>query len=209
MRKVVELTDPVTAEEYLKHQRSGPHEFAPKYEFFDQKLRLLSGNNHNHNAIVTNFVYEISLQTHQNDMDIHVFAVYLRTISYSTTKNYVYPDIIIVEGKVYCEDGSDDNLVNPTLIIEILSDSTEGFDRGDKFGSYRQTPSIKEYILVSQKEKCIEQFFKDEAGRWQIGEIIIEGTFKLETIPFELSVEDIYRNVEFKPLPSVSEEDKV
>ena len=62
---------------------------------------------------------------------------------------------------------------------------------------------MKEYILVSQKERCIEQFYKDEKGRWQIGDIITEGTFKLEIIPFELSVDGIYRNVEFNDTPSV------
>ena len=98
---------------------------------------------------------------------------------------------------------NDDNLANPSLIIEVLSDSTEVFDRGDKFRSYRQTPSMKEYIVISQKERCIEQFFKDEKGRWQIADIITEGTFKLETIPFELSVEGIYRNVVFADTPSV------
>ena len=208
MRKVVELTDPVTAEEYLKHQRSGPREFAPKYEFFNKKLRYLHGENYKHNVICSNLTFALMSQMWKKDTKHHVFGCDLRTVTYLNAKNYVYPDIIVVDGKVLCEDKHDDNLVNPTLIIEVLSDSTEGFDRGDKFKSYRKTLSMKGYIIVSQKERCIEQFFKDESGRWQIGNIITEGIFKLETLPFELSVNDIYRNVEFIDTPSVIDEEK-
>jgi Uma2 family endonuclease len=196
----------MTAEEYLTMQRSGPRELAPKYEFFNQKLRLMAGANANHNEINKNLTFVIEFQIRQNNTPQEVYANDMRTVSYLSNKNYLYPDIVLVDGKPYFDDERDDSLANPSLIIEILSDSTETFDRSDKFRSYRQTPSMKEYIVVSQKEKCIEQFFKDEKGRWQIGDIITEGTFKLETIPFELSVDDIYRNVVFPP-PSVLHEE--
>ncbi len=207
MTTVIAPQDKMTTEEYLKMQRSGPREFAPKYEFFNEKLRLMTGGSPNHNEINKNLTFLFELQIRKNNISHRIFANDMRTVSYLSYKNFLYPDIVVVDGKPYYDDEKNDNLVNPTLIIEVLSDSTESFDRRDKFRSYRQTPSMKEYILVSQKEKCIEQFFKDETGRWQIGEIITEGTFKLETIPFELSVDDIYRNVEFKDIPSVSEEE--
>ncbi len=206
MTTVIAPQEKMSAEEYLKIQRSGPRELAPKYEFFNQKLRLMAGGSPNHNRINRNLTSMLDRQIIQKNTNQEVFANDMRTVSYLSYKNFLYPDIVVVDGKPYYDDEKGDNLANPTLIIEVLSDSTEGFDRGDKFRSYRQTPTMKEYIVISQKEKCIEQFFKDESGRWQIGDIITEGSFKLQTIPFELSVEDIYRNVEFKDTPSVSEE---
>jgi Uma2 family endonuclease len=206
MTTVIATQERLTAEDYLKMQRLGPRELAPKYEFFNQKLRLMAGASQNHNEINKNLTFSIEFQIRQHNSQHRVYANDMRTVSYLSYKNYLYPDIVVVSGKPYFDDERNDSLANPTLIIEVLSDSTESFDRGDKFRSYRQTPSIKEYIVVSQKECCIEQYFKDEKGRWQIGDIITEGTFKLETIPFELSVDDIYRNVVFPPRPISDDE---
>ncbi len=207
MTTLIVPQDKITVEGYLKMQRSGPRELTGKYEFFNQKLRLMAGASANHNRINRNLTYLLELTVRQNDTQHEVFANDMRTVSYLTHKNYLYPDIVVVDGNPYYDDEKDDNLANPSLIIEVLSNSTESFDRGDKFRSYRQTPSMKEYILVSQKEKCIEQYFKNEKGKWQIGDIITEGTFKLETMPFVLSVDDIYRKVVFDDI-SASENDK-
>ena len=203
MMTIIAAPEKMTVDAYLKQQRSGPREQTEKYEFFNQKLRLMAGASPNHNRINRNLTYLLEHQIIQNNTNQEVFANDMRTVSYLSYKNFLYPDIVVVDGKPYYDDENGDNLANPSLIIEVLSDSTEVFDRGDKFRSYRQTPSMKEYIVISQKERCIEQFFKDEKGRWQIADIITEGTFKLETIPFELSVEDIYRNVVFVDTPSV------
>ena len=200
---IIAAPEKMTVDAYLKQQRSGSREQTEKYEFFNQKLRLMAGASPNHNEINKNLTFLIEFQIRQNNTRHRIFANDMRTVSYLSYKNFLYPDIVVVDGKPYYDDENDDNLANPSLIIEVLSDSTEVFDRGDKFRSYRQTPSMKEYIVISQKERCIEQFFKDEKGRWQIGDIITEGTFKLETIPFELSVEGIYRNVVFADTPSV------
>ncbi|MBL7814068.1 MAG: Uma2 family endonuclease [Saprospiraceae bacterium] len=194
----------MTAEEYLRMQRSGAREMTLKYEFFNRKLRFMAGGSPNHNRISRNLTYLLERQIRENNTTQEVFAGDMRTISYLQEKNYLYPDVVLVDGTPYFDDENGDNLANPTLVIEVLSESTESFDRGDKFKSYRQTPSMREYILVNQKEKCIEQFFKNEKGRWQIGDIITEGSFKLETLPFELDVDDIYRNVTFDTTTSES-----
>lgn len=208
MMTLIAPQNKMTEVEYLKMQRSGPRELTGKYEFFNQKLRLMAGASPNHNEINANLTFILKTQVRLHKTNQRIYANDMRTVSYLTYKNYLYPDIVVVDGKPYFDDENGDNLANPSLIIEVLSDSTETFDRSDKFRSYRQTPSMKEYILVSQKEKCIEQYFKDERGRWQIGDIITEGTFKLETIPFELSVDDIYENVVFPP-PSVIDDEKI
>ena len=79
----------------------------------------------------------------------------------------------------------------------VLSASTEAFDRGDKFKSYRQIKSLKEYILIDSKKKSVEQFYKDENGGWHLGSEITEGSMILHSFPIELSVDDIYFDVEF------------
>ena len=187
----------MTAEEYLKMQRSAARELTDKYEFFNHKLIPMAGGSPNHNRINRNLTYLLEDQIRRHSTQHEVFANDLRTVSHLKYKNYLYPDIVLVDGKPYFDDEKNDNLVNPLLIVEVLSDTTEGFDRGDKFKSYRLTPSIKEYILVSQKEQSVELFYKDENDRWQIGDIIVEGVVKLQTSPFEMLIEDIYRNVDF------------
>ncbi len=106
---------------------------------------------------------------------------------------------MVVEGTPHFEDEHKDIVVNPTLIIEVLSDATEAFDRGEKFKSYRQINSLKEYILISSKKKCIEQFYRNEQGHWQIGDEIKSGLLSLFSLPnVELSIEDIYSGVVFE-----------
>ena len=119
-------------------------------------------------------------------------------MSFLNYKNYLYPDVVVVDGKPYYEDDTKDIVINPTLIIEVLSGSTEAFDRGDKFKSYRQIKSLKEYILIDSKKNSVEQFYKDPTGEWHFGSEITEGSMTLYAFPIELSVEDIYFEVEFE-----------
>jgi Uma2 family endonuclease len=102
-----------------------------------------------------------------------------------------------VDGISFFDDDFKDVLVNPTLIIEVLSDSTEKFDRGDKFKSYRNIPSFREYILVSQEATCLEQFYKNEHNKWEIGDITTEGSLILKSLPFELSIDAVYFKINF------------
>jgi Uma2 family endonuclease len=91
-----------------------------------------------------------------------------------------------------------DTLTNPQLIIEVLSDSTEAYDRGKKFALYRQIESLKEYVLVSQSNKKIEKFEKNDTGFWTLSETNSDSDILyLSTIGSELSVEDVYVKVEF------------
>ena len=186
----------LTAEEYLQMERTGLREKIGKHEFFNHKLIFMAGASNNHNLVTKNLVYVLEHQVRQNRTQHLVYAQDMRTISHLPHKNYFYPDVEIVEGSPLFDDEKKDILVNPTLIIEVLSDTTESFDRGDKFKSYRNIPTFIEYILVSQENKCFEQFYKNEQGKWEIGEVVTEGALKLKTLPFELAIEDVYFNVE-------------
>jgi Uma2 family endonuclease len=120
----------ITAEEYLKMERNGLRERIGKHEFFNSSLILKSGSSHNHNLITSNLTYTLEFQSRQNPRKYIVFAIDMRTISHIPNKNYFYPDVEIVEGRAIFDDEHKDILVNPCLIIEVLSDSTEKFDRG-------------------------------------------------------------------------------
>ena len=78
----------------------------------------------------------------------------------------------------------------------MLSESTESFDRGDKFQSYKNIKYLQEYILISSDKRCIEQFYRDENGHWQTGQVINKGVLTLKIMSFQLSIEDIYRKVD-------------
>ena len=141
----------MTAEEYLKMQREGIREMDGKYEFFNNQLRLMPEGTPNHNRINRNVVQALTNQIDDSDRDLELFFVDVRVVSYLSYRNYLYPDTFIVEGTPYFDDQQNDNLLNPRVIIEVLSNSAESFDRGDKFKSNRQIPTLQEYILVNQK----------------------------------------------------------
>ena len=191
------LSYPTTAEAYLEMQRSGPRELAPKYELINQNLVLMAGASRNHVKINTNLTSEFHQQMKKNKTAHEVYANDMRVVSHVETKNYFYPDLVVVENKPYFEDETlQDTLMNPTIILEVLSNSTEALDRGDKFKSYRLTKSVKEYILVNQYAPYVEHYYLNENGRWQLDDYT-EGVIPLKTTPFELNFDDIYFKVDF------------
>jgi Uma2 family endonuclease len=109
---------------------------------------------------------------------------------------YTYPDLVVVCGGPDFEDAREDTLTNPTVIIEVLSESTEGYDRGDKFKLYQQIPSLREYILVAQDQASIERFVRQGEGLWLYS--LAAGTktlVTLESIRSVLSLADVYEGI--------------
>jgi Uma2 family endonuclease len=195
---IVEEQKQMTAEEYLALERKSLRQNTGKYEFFNRKRKLMAGGTHPHNKTVYNTGFIIGMKSMQQKLDLDITTSETKVISFINYKNYMYPDVVVVEGKPFFEDEHQDILINPMLIIEVLSDSTEAFDRGDKFKSYRQIKSLKEYILISSTKKSIEQFYCDENGRWQFGEAVTEGALKLQSLPLELQFDEVYLNVVFE-----------
>lgn len=198
MAATATLKRKISEAEYLRIDREENREKNGKYEYFNQTLIYNSGGTLQHSSICSNTNANLVLGIMQTKGTNSVL-IDIKVKSYLDYKNYVYPDGVVSDGRPKNEDEKKDILSNPLLIVEVLSDSTEGFDRGDKFKSYRNIPSVKEYLLISQNEKCIEQFYKDENGRWQFGEIVTEGSLKLKSLNFELTVEDLYFNVDLTP----------
>jgi Uma2 family endonuclease len=188
----------MTAEEYLALERKSLHENKGKHEFFNQKRIYMAVGTHPHNKTVYNVGFILGLKAMQNSLNLDITTSETKVISFLDHKNYFYPDVLVVDGKPYFEDDKKDVLVNPTLLIEVLSESTEAFDRGDKFKSYRKIKSLKEYIVISSLKKSIEQYYCDDSGRWQIGDALDEGSLKLHSLPIELSFDEVYVNVNFE-----------
>jgi Uma2 family endonuclease len=192
----------ITAEEYLKIDRQENREKNGKYEFFNEKLIYMAGGTLEHGAILYNTGYALG---HCVRIIKSANSMYSDTKvkSYLDYKNYVYPDGVMSDGRPIYEDEKKDILINPLLIVEVLSDSTEIFDRGEKFKSYRNIPTFKEYLLISQDKRCVEQFYKDENGQWQFGEVLSKGMLKLKSLDVELNIDDLYFNVD---VPEIVEE---
>jgi len=111
---------------------------------------------------------------------------------------YTYPDIAIVCGEPQFEDREADTLLNPRLIIEVLSDSTENYDRGAKATQYKRIPSLQEYVLVSQREPLIERFVRQQDDSWNVTEFSgLDATLEFASVPAKVALAEIYRGVEF------------
>jgi len=109
-----------------------------------------------------------------------------------------YPDVSAVCGDRSFFDARRDVLLNPSLIIEVLSDSTEAYDRGEKFALYRRVPSLKEYFLVSQHQWCVEIYSRQHDGRWLLAEYSnADDVVSLDSVDCTLSLREIYDKVEF------------
>jgi Uma2 family endonuclease len=113
-----------------------------------------------------------------------------------------YPDLSVICGPLRYAPGTNDTVVNPIVLVEVLSDSTEAYDRGKKFEHYRQITSLQEYLLVSQKEPRIEQFLRQTEGRWVLKEAAgLAASLELPALHITLSLAEIFAKVSFVPSP--------
>ncbi len=194
---ILEAKTAMTAEEYLARERATLREEGGKHEFFNGKLIEMAGGTRAHNKIIHNCSYILETQVRQYETAHDITTSETKVVSFLKNKNYFYPDVVVVNGSTVYADDYNDIVANPQILIEVLSDSTEVFDRGDKFRAYRQIVSLKEYLLISSDKHCIEQFYKDVNDKWQFGEVIFEGSLTLYITPFELNIDEVYRKVDF------------
>ena len=178
----------ITPQEYLAIERAADE----KSEYIAGEMFAMSGASREHALLVTNLVIQFGLQlrgrpceTYSNDLRVRV-----------TPAAYTYPDVVIVCGEPQFEDSELDTLLNPTVIFEVLSPSTENWDRGGKFERYRRLESLQEYILVSQSEYLVEQRTRQSDSTWLLREL--EGpdnTLQIATIGCVLTLREIYSRV--------------
>lgn len=184
----------MTPEEYLDFDRNSPI----RHEYFEGKIVAMTGANKNHNLINANLAADLAAQFRADGSTCRVFSNDMR-VKIENKSGFAYPDIAIACGNLEFEDDEIDILNNPMVIIEILSESTEAYERGDKFAHYRAIPTLLEYILVSQNKCRIEQFVRKEGRMWSMlhyedmGQIL-----KIESIDTGLPLSNIYHWVEFE-----------
>src|SRR5262245_26620705 len=132
----------MTREEYLEFERASEE----KHEFFDGEVFAMAGARRRHNQIVINIGGELRQALRERTCEVYASDMRVRI---PETNRYVYPDVTIACGEPRFEDAKEDTLVNPTIVFEVLSDSTEAYDRGDKFALYQTIPSLAEVVLVA------------------------------------------------------------
>jgi Uma2 family endonuclease len=181
----------LTEEEYLKIERAA--EF--KSEYYDGRMYAMSGGSYAHGQIVPNLGAELRQGLKSRDYSVTTSVVRLRV---SPRGFYTYPDIAVVCGSPQFADDQADTLLNPTLLVEVLSPSTEAHDRGFKFAQYRQLDSLQEYALVSQTEPRVEIFRRQGAKEWVLSEACgLDATCRFESVDCQVALAEIYYQVSF------------
>lgn len=180
----------LTVEEYLTVERASQM----RHEYFDGEVFAMGGASRRHNLIVTNLVRELSLQLKGEPCE--TFASDMR-VKVEETGLYTYPDVVVVCGEAHFDDERSDTLLNPTLIVEVLSESTEAYDRGRKFEHYRSLASCTDYLLVAQDHVRVEHFSRQPEQGWLLTEAGgLDDVVGLPSIGCELSLSEIYERVD-------------
>jgi Uma2 family endonuclease len=187
MSSVLEQTH-YTAEEYLARERSASY----KSEFHDGQIYAMTGASREHNLITVNIARELSVQLKRRPCEAYMNDMRVKA---AEARSYHYPDIVVVCGIPQFEDAQVDTLLNPTALIEVLSPSTEAYDRGGKFAHYRKIPTLREYLLVSQDQPSIERYMR-QGDVWILLEAQgLDVSMPLESIDCVLSLREVYDKV--------------
>ena len=180
----------LTPEEYLTWERKQPF----KNEYHNGQIIAMSGASRAHNLITMNVANQFYTQLVAQGCEVYPGEMRVRT---SPTVSYFYPDVTVVCDEPRFEDDTFDTLLNPVLIVEILSPSTAAFDRGEKFEHYKQLDSLQEYMLISQNRVHVERYLRQDT-QWILTEFRkIDEVIHLLSNRCKLSVRDIYTLVKF------------
>ena len=179
----------LTPEEYLAFERKA----TTKHEYLAGEIVAMSGASFAHNFITGDIFGELRSQLRGGKCKA---ATSDMRVKVNKTGSYFYPDVVVFCGEPQAEDSQSDTLLNPTVIIEVLSPSTEARDRGEKFWHYQQLASLREYVLVSQDRVCVEHYLR-EGTYWLRTEFrVLEDRMPLTSIECELSLRDIYSSTD-------------
>src|SRR3990172_4951132 len=180
-----------TPEEYLALERAARY----KSDYFNGYIYAMSGANLKHNQITFNIAAALGPQLKGRACYAYVSDMRVKV---SPTGLYTYPDVVALCGTPEFEDSHMDTLINPMAVIEILSDSTEGYDRGEKFAHYRRISTLVEYVLIAQHKVLIETYVRKDKLRVLSEVNDINSSIHLASVECDLLVQDIYDKVEFK-----------
>jgi Uma2 family endonuclease len=179
-----------TREAYLAAERAARY----KSEYIDGYVLATSGASRVHNVIAGNTSASLNLQL--ADVPCEVYPADMR-VKVTESGDYTYPDVVVACGDIAFEDAELDTLLTPTVLVEVLSPSTEGYDRGTKFERYRRIASLQEYIMVTQDRVLVEHYRRHEHGWHYTAYDTLEQSLHLPSIACTLLLKDVYRKVRF------------
>jgi Uma2 family endonuclease len=179
----------VTPEEYLALERKAEY----RSEYLHGEIFAMTGASRKHNLITVNIGAELNRQLKGKSGEVYASKMRVKV---AASGLYPYPDVVVVRGEPQLEDDYLDTLLNPTVLFEILSKTTERYDRIAKSGYYRALESLTEHLLVAQDEIRVEQYVKQVDGHWALTETrSIEAAIELPSIGCSLALADIYDKV--------------
>jgi Uma2 family endonuclease len=180
-----------TPEEYLALEEKADG----RSEYLDGVILAMAGGSLNHARITGNVNRFLSANLGENCESLTT-DIKIRVENY---RRFYYPDVFVLCGEPEFYGNRDDTITNPALIVEVLSDSTEARDRGEKLLAYRSLDSLREYVLISQNKPIVEQYARDDKGNWlHRATIGLKSVVKFESVGVELSLEEIYRRIKFE-----------
>jgi Uma2 family endonuclease len=181
----------VTPDEYLAAERLSEY----RSEYLDGGVYPMTGASLNHGRIVINVATEPAVQLRERDCDVLVADMKVRL---QESRKFFYPDVCVLCGTPRFHDERTDIILNPDLVVEVLSPSTEAFDRGAKFEAYQTIGSLKEYLLVAQDKPRVEQFVRNGDGKWTyMAAEGLDSSIVLPSVECTLNLSAVYKRVEF------------
>lgn len=181
----------LSPEDYLALERRSE----AKHEYRDGEMIPMVGASRRHNLIVANIISELREQLKGRPCEVYPPDMRVKVDSIGL---YTYPDVAVVCGEPRFEDAEVDTLLNPTLLVEVLSESTAEYDRGTKFAHYRKLDSLREYVIVSQRECLVEHYVRRPDGQWLFSEVgQFETSIDLPSIDCNLPLGEIYDKVDW------------
>lgn len=187
-----------TLEQYLELERKADF----KSEYVSGQIFAMAGGSPNHSAIIGNVTG--AAWFHLRGKPCRIFNSDLR-VTVMQTGLSTYPDVTVVCGETHYHPLDEDSVINPTVIFEVLSPTTEAYDRGGKWAHYRRLESLQEYVLVSQDKALAEHYVREADGAWKFTEASgLEGVLNLPSLGCALPLTEIYDKVTFDALPTLS-----
>jgi Uma2 family endonuclease len=188
----------ISSEEYLRRERLAEY----KSEYLNGEIFAMTGASRQHNRITINISSSLNQQLRGRSCE--VYAVDMR-VKVRASGLYTYPDVAVACGEPKFEDEFVDTLLNPTVLIEVLSQSTERYDRIAKTSYYRTIDSLMEHLLVAQNEVRVEQYSRQTDGQWLLAEYLaLDAAVDLVSIGCRLMLNDVYERITFEPIRRVS-----
>jgi Uma2 family endonuclease len=180
-----------TPEDYLELEEKAEY----KSEYRDGEIVQMTDVTTNHNKISGNFYAYLKFALRGKNYDVYIGDVRLWIPRY---RQHTYPDVMVIQGQPVYTGTNTTTVMNPTLIAEVLSKSTQNYDQGDKFLYYRSIPEFKKYILIDQYQHHVMQYVKTAEGQWSFTELEGESTtLSLQTVDFQIGLHELYEKVNF------------